>query len=350
MLYETVVVSIADFNNNLLDVYAAITPSPTKHYTILIPEGTYDVSSWFSADYINTSNQTQVRGLVLADYTKLLGTGSADKTILDWTQPNGSQYHLDYISTLNTHEWNELENLTIHGHNIRYAVHDDPYSFKSRHLRVKNCIFKVSNNTTRAWGGGFRQGEYDGVFENCQFIMDYYSSFASQADQRESGGLINYIEPFVLHDYAANTEKDSYLTFKNCRFITPYTSFRFYHDNNWEQVAYDSSYAQYDGNKEDYAVNDCVNMEGNTSYSYKCLVAGTQVPPYAQGRPSINTGWGATGATKTLYITLIGSKLSTFIGVSKKLTRVTGFGNIMGKEPIMNANPTDSKSVIIDII
>lgn len=337
--YKTTIVSIADYNNNLMDVFAAISPTEENHYVILIPEGTYNVDEWFTPAQI-AGDSSDFRGVELLNYTKLLGVGCADKIILQWI--NETYPYRSYISTLNTHEWNELENLTIKAKNIRYAVHDDIWNGLDKHIRVKNCSFIVNGSTTRAWGAGCNGG-YDGIFENCKFIME-------EVTPAPTG---RYVEPFVLHDNYHNTRGDSHLTLINCRFVTPYTSYHQPLDHNsWEAVAYDSSYPLYDASKKDYAVNDCVNMPDDTSASYKCLYANTQVMPYGEGRPSLNIGFGAEGATQPLYVTMIGCYLSTYMAVTPTLVRVTGFGNKSDKTPtaILWDESDDAYSTIIDLI
>ena len=337
--YKTTIVSIADYNNNLMDVFASISPTEENHYVILIPEGTYNVDEWFTPAQIATDSSS-FRGVELMNYTKLLGVGCVDRIILQWI--NETYPHRSYISTLNTHEWNELENLTIKAKNIRYAVHDDIWNGLDRHIRVKNCAFIVSGSTTRAWGAGCNGG-YDGVFENCKFIME-------ESTPAPAG---TYVEPFVLHDNYHNTRGDSHLTLINCRFVTPYTSYHQPLDHNsWEEIAYDSSYPLYDASKKDYAVNDCVNMSDDTTASYKCLYTNTQVMPYGEGRPSLNIGFGAEGATQPLYVTMIGCYLSTYMAVTPTLVRVTGFGNKSDKTPtvILWDESNDSYSTIIDLI
>lgn len=348
--YETVTVNIADYGNNLVNAFNAITPSAGRHYTVLIPEGVYNVDQWFSQSDIESSNDTHWRGLELPNYVKLLGYGCADKVILQWLNPD-SATHWGYISTLNTHEWHELENLTVKANNIRYAVHDDVWNGLDRHIRVKNCYFIVSGNTTRAWGAGCNGG-YDGVFENCKFIMEYYAPFAAVTEHRQSGS-VSYVEPFVLHDNQYNVRGLSSLVFKNCRFDVPYLNYRYYYDLSWQQVAYDASKPAFDYSKTDYAVNDVVNMPGNTDYSYKCLTANTQLPPYAQGRPSVNIGFGGynyDGTPKPLYITMIGCLLKTYMVTTAQLNRSTGFGNKFGSGPYLWNESQDSRSVIFDFL
>lgn len=342
--YETVVVNIADYNNNLQNVYNAINPSATKHYTILIPEGTYNVNEWFTQAQIESSNETHWRGLELMDYTKLLGLGAADKVILQWINSDEAT-NWGYISTLNTNHWHELENLTVKANNIRYCVHDDIWDGHDRYLRVKNCRFESYNNVSRAWGAGCNGG-YDAIFENCRFIMHYYAPYDVDATS-------GYVEPFVLHDNQYNVDRDSHLVFKNCRFRVPYKNIKYSMEpnrNSWQEITYDSSYSMYDDTKTDYAVNDCVNMPSDTSHSYKCLYANSHIPPYMIGRPSINIGFGWENTTGVLYATVEGCEADTYIAVPSKQTRVTGFGNKFGKDPILWDEGADGKDVIYDLL
>lgn len=341
--YETVTVNIADYGNNLVTVFNSISPTAGKHYTILIPEGVYNVDQWFSREQIESSNETGWRGLTLPNYTKLLGVGRSDKIILQWLNPD-SATHWGYISTLNTLHWNELENLTVKANNIRYAVHDDIWDDHDRYLRIKNCTFEVSGYTSRAWGAGCNGG-YDAVFENCKFIMNYYAPFDVDATS-------GYVEPFVLHDNYYNVDKLSSLVMKNCRFVVPYKTIKYRMAENaasWEEIAYNATYPVYDETKTDYAVNDCVNMPNNTEHSYRCLYANSQIPPYMIGRPCINIGFGSPDANGCLYATIEGCGADTYIAVGD-LTRVTGFGNKFGSGPYLWNESQDSRNVIFDFL
>ena len=341
-LYETIIVNIADYGNNLLNVYGNIAPSPNKHYVILVPEGTYNVNQWFTQAAIDAGEAAQgsgFRGIELMNYTKIVGLGRKDKVVFQWLN-EGSPY--TYISVFNTNEYNELENITVKAKNIRYAVHDDIWNGKDRFLRVKNCIFYVEGETTRAWGGGCNGG-YDAVFENCIFEMKHYAPFDNYPQS-------SYIEPFCLHDNHYNTRGNSRLFLKNCRFISPYTDYVWDYTDSWQAVTYDSTKPLYNPDKVDYAVDNIVNMENDTTHSYKCLYANTQVPPYIIGRPCINIGFGAEGATGVLNITVEGCYTSTYIGVSPKLTRLMGFGNKLTKGAVLNGESTDSKYLIINLI
>lgn len=201
-------VSISDYGGNLRNVFSSILPSQSKHYTVLIPEGTYDVDSWFT-DEEKAVESDSFRGLVLPDYVKLLGVGAREKIILRWINTSGT--HRGYISTLNTHHWHELENLTVIGEDIRYAVHDDIWDGLPRYLRVTNCDFQVTD-CSRAWGAG-HNGGYDGEFVDCKF---------SVSKKRGNMDSMTYIEPFGLHDNTYSQD-DSKVSLVNCRFYNVYT-------------------------------------------------------------------------------------------------------------------------------
>ena len=197
-IYNEITVNITDFNNNLVTVFNNIKPSYENRFIVVIPEGTYDVKSWFDSDYDG-------KGLEIPDYVKLKGEGRTDKIILIWN--NEVDDYKQWTSTLNTCNWNEIENLTVVAKGIRYAVHDDLFENAGpRYLRIKNCVFEA--DCSRAWGGGCTY-KYDGVFENCTFKLVEGRFY--------QGG--DYVEPFVLHDYVTS-KSDSNITFKGCKFIT----------------------------------------------------------------------------------------------------------------------------------
>ena len=113
---QTITVSVADYNNNLKTCFESISPSETKHYIVVIPEGTYDIRSYYE-DHINGS------GLYVPDYVRLQGIGAKEKIILQYR--NTVDEWFSSISTLNLHEWVEMDNLTIVSQYIRYTVHAD---------------------------------------------------------------------------------------------------------------------------------------------------------------------------------------------------------------------------------
>lgn len=207
---RTEIINVADYDNNLRNAFQSISPSVSKRFIIEIPEGVYDVKSWFTDEEIAIEQSRFMGGLQVPNYVKLLGVGARDKIILKWD--NSGNTHYGQISTLNMKDWNELENLTIVGNNVRYAVHDDYQASKAaRYLRVVNCDFQITDGS-RAWGAG-HNGGYDGEFINCKFSLFRGTGYVQS---------YTYIEPFVLHD---NTDSvgDSKVLFENCRFYNEYT-------------------------------------------------------------------------------------------------------------------------------
>lgn len=195
--YIETVVSITNYNNNLKTLFESIKPTSQNHYTVLIPEGEYDVKSWFEPIPVGDV------GLKLPSYVKLKGVGRRDKIVIKYDNSNGI-YNND-VSTLNTTgAWHELENLTVVGINVRYAVHDDSHYGGNRYVHCKNCRF-ISTIGTRAWGAGTNT-EYKGVFENCIFEVLGEKQF------------IDYYDAIVIHDYESSANTISDVLFRNCRF------------------------------------------------------------------------------------------------------------------------------------
>lgn len=208
---RTEIINVEDFDNNLRKAFQSISPSVSKRFVIEMPEGIYDVKSWFTDDEIAKEESRFMGGLQVPNYVKLLGVGARDKIILKWD--NSGNVHYGQISTLNMKDWNELENLTIVGNNVRYAVHDDYQASKAaRHLRVVNCDFQITDGS-RAWGAG-HNGGYDGEFINCKFSLFRGTGYVQN---------YTYIEPFVLHDNI-DSVGDSKVLFENCRFYNEYTN------------------------------------------------------------------------------------------------------------------------------
>lgn len=195
--YIETVVSITSYNNNLKTLFESIKPTSQNHYTVLIPEGEYDVKSWFEPIPVGYV------GLKLPSYVKLKGVGRRDKIVIKYDNSNGI-YNND-VSTLNTTgAWHELENLTVVGINVRYAVHDDSHYGGNRYVHCKNCRF-ISTIGTRAWGAGTNT-EYKGVFEACIFEVLGEKQF------------IDYYDAIVIHDYESSANTISDVLFRNCKF------------------------------------------------------------------------------------------------------------------------------------
>lgn len=155
--------------------------SYANRYLVKIPKGTYDIRSLFTSAELATT-----KGLFVPPFTKIQGIGNPSEVVLNWINPtvNSKQAVLNLDCTA------ELENLTLHGEKLRYALHDDwtlrkwdgvtPYSEywydafvnKGWARTVRNCIFDVVDSPVRpAWGAGVVNG-VRWLFENCTFITN----------------------------------------------------------------------------------------------------------------------------------------------------------------------------------
>ena len=165
-----------------LEDIATKNTSYKNRYLVKIPKGTYDIRSLFTSAELATT-----KGLFVPPFTKIQGIGNPSEVVLNWINPevNSAQAVLNLDCTA------ELENLTLHGENLRYALHDDwtvrkwdggvtPYSEywydafvnKGWVRTVKNCIFDVIDSPVRpAWGAGIVNG-VRWLFENCTFITN----------------------------------------------------------------------------------------------------------------------------------------------------------------------------------
>lgn len=190
-------------NDNLRTILENITDaSPAKKYVILLKDGTYDIRSYYTEEEISTNG---FAGLFVPSYCKLMGQSSMEKVILTWTEHTPHSK----ISTINTYLDSELENLTIKGENIRYAVHDDSISnfYIDKHdnpwREFKNCHFiGIKTIIAGSYGGGFRGG-CKWKFDNCIF------------ETRD----VNLAPCYIHNNNGFKTAAE--ITFENCSFIGP---------------------------------------------------------------------------------------------------------------------------------
>ena len=140
-------------------------------------------------------SQANFIGRTVPQWTKLRGVGGKEKCIIGLRLETPSTY----ISTLNTYGSSELENLTIIGDNVRYAVHDD-YPTVNAERTWKDCYFETINTATKSVvGAGSRSGDTM-IFVNCVFKSN------------ESN-----CKPYGCHNNI-NFTKPTNLYFINCRF------------------------------------------------------------------------------------------------------------------------------------
>lgn len=163
---QTITVSVADHGYNLKKCFESISPSKNKHYIVLIPEGTYDIRSYYDEHIYGA-------GLYVPDYVRLQGIGAKEKIIIQYR--NTVDEWFSSRSTLNLHEWVEMDNLTVVSQYIRYTIHadtqtDTPYQ---KYFKITNCSFKHYNGYyPQAWGAGLKANTLC-IFENCEFFSDF---------------------------------------------------------------------------------------------------------------------------------------------------------------------------------
>ena len=187
--------------------YANTIASETNHVVIqFYGNGTaYNVRNDITNDDLANSSFI---GLIVPDYVKIKGMGGDySKNIisleLETTIDTETRRR---ISTLNTYQASELENLTIIGKNTRYAVHDDYANAINVERTMRNLrVIAIDTVNSRSWGAGYRSG-CTWNFDNC--------IFENQGDDSSYS--------FSAHNSPGPNCKDpASLNFFNCRFITP---------------------------------------------------------------------------------------------------------------------------------
>lgn len=151
-------------------------------YVIEIHEGQYNIMDDYTAEEILSAGEehytdTSFVGLKITNGISLRGVGCRDNVIIyGYLDPQVyTNNNRNNIATLNTQGECNLENLTIIGERIRYAVHDDfGDSFRLRagrnpHRIVKNCVFIAKNTTGGASYGAGTSAARDYYFKDCAF-------------------------------------------------------------------------------------------------------------------------------------------------------------------------------------
>ena len=195
-----------DFTNPRLAVDSIKDASFSKPYSIEIHEGLYDVFSYYTKSELNNAS---FDGLRLQDYVSLVGIGDKKKIILQGFLPD-DEVDITFeshgrISTLCPLGNGNIENLTVTGKNLRYAVHDD-YNYVGAKKRMINCDFIRYKGNGRNYGGkqAWGEGSWSGqnyLFEDCNFYTEWdYYAYTSHNNT-------NFSEP-------------SYHKFINCEFFT----------------------------------------------------------------------------------------------------------------------------------
>jgi len=195
-----------DYTNPIDAVRNITDSSKDNQYVLDIYPGTYHLETFITS----AEQQGSTWGLKLPNYVHMYGVGTKDEIIIDCTLPDDSDtYAVEYTSTLNINQNNNLENITFTGQNVRYVVHDESSNtYQDWRKNVKNCDFIHNGNaegfwtSTDAWGEGSSSGSYS-YFENCVFKNK------------------SYVQPFSFHTNT-NYSKPCTHVFHNCSFIQEY--------------------------------------------------------------------------------------------------------------------------------
>ena len=204
---NTHTVTVGSINSNYTNLRSALDdisnyghPSEQDQFVVLIREGTYDISTY----YTDTEKaQSSFVGLTVPDWVTLKGIGNREKTILQYALETAS----NNICVLNLMNTCGLENLTLYGVKTRYCVHDDKANTigTAYYRHCKNVHFKGDTMTFGAVYGAGINSNAEWVFENCIF---------------ESLTESNYQNCFSVHGSGKSVQvASSSVLFDNCRFI-----------------------------------------------------------------------------------------------------------------------------------
>lgn len=202
-------------------------------YVIEVYEGTYNVCDDYTQEEIESAGEehytnTSFVGLKITDGISIRGVGCRNNIVLyGYLDPNVyTQANRNNIATLNTQGECFLENITVIGENVRYAVHDDFsdsfYQIHGRNPRrtIKNCVF-VSKSTTgnAAYGAGTSKAR-DYFIDNC--VFDGGIGIHKATGMKQSGTMIFENcsgSSMSIGDYSRNaTDAVHVLIVNNCAF------------------------------------------------------------------------------------------------------------------------------------
>lgn len=174
-------------------------PSEYNRFIVQIREGTYDISSYYSATEKAVEGYV---GMIVPDWVTLRGEGNREKTILQYVLSNADSH----ICVLNLQNTCSLENLTLYGVKTRYCVHDDkanslgtPYKRYCRNVHFKGDTMIYG----AVYGAGIKSNS-EWTFEDCIF---------------ESLTESSYQNCFSVHGSKITQVGQNTVKFENCRFI-----------------------------------------------------------------------------------------------------------------------------------
>lgn len=155
--------------------------SENKPYVIEVHPGTYNVfEDYTDAEILSAGTEhytdSSFVGIKLTDGISLRGVGAKEDIVIHGEVSTDYEQALrNNLSTLNMQGTNFIENVTVTGKNIRYAVHDD-FTAVYVDRNVKNCNFYGENLTSGTTGCSYGMGQrpnHHAVFENCDFGVSF---------------------------------------------------------------------------------------------------------------------------------------------------------------------------------
>lgn len=184
----------------------------TKPYIIEVYPGIYNVFDDYTEEEIlsaGTEHYTDSSfvGIKLTDGISLRGVGAKEDIVVHGEVSTDYEQSLrNNLSTLNMQGTNFIENVTVTGKYIRYAVHDDFTSGGANRI-VKNCNFDgvslTSGSKRYSYGMGQRPGDI-AYFENCDFGTTFlwHSANVASATKPSVITMINCKAIYCnLHNY-----------------------------------------------------------------------------------------------------------------------------------------------------
>ena len=177
MLTTEISITIGTDYQNLKSAFdfAETVASEDIRVKIYIPEGEYNA---FDGIDLTTADNSFI-GLIVPDYTDIIGIGSPTNTIIKAELPadmTGYAFSRNNVSTLNLWRNNDLKNVKVISKNMRYPIHNDKAINEENRFIVENfenCYFLANgedgvNADNIAFGSGAGNGKMI-HFKNCIF-------------------------------------------------------------------------------------------------------------------------------------------------------------------------------------
>ncbi|MEK4039729.1 hypothetical protein MHH49_19575 [Paenibacillus sp. FSL F4-0122] len=322
-------------STNLRAAIESITDaSKGNSYTVEISKGVYDIFGYYTPEELNS---TSFDGLRIPDHVSIVGIGDKEKIILKGELPTEDTV-ITYtskgrISTICPLGSGTIENITVTGKNLRYAVHDD-YNYPGAQKVMKNCNFIRYRGDGRNYGGkqAWGEGSWSGqnyLFEDCYFFTEWdYYAYTSHNN-------VSFSEP-------------SHHKFINCKLITTMgESVRFESLGSGQKDTVDMIGCKMNGNIALTVYSG--NAAGNIDYDLKgygnevvpVRIANTDGRQYAYefvGETREMYNGGANGITKGMPVMLNSGNTS--------IVPFTGTGKIRYFGVTMEDIPTGSSGIV----